>query len=644
MPSERVWTYGTEREPTRPTELRAGPLSLLLANGELVSIRFGEREAIRRIYVAVRDRNWGTLPAVFSEVRQEIGPDAFRITFLADHRQGEIHFSWRGTIAGERDGTIRYGMDGLAHTTFLKNRIGFCVLHPDASAGARCRIVHAGGPPEESRLPEAISPYQPFKDLRAFSHEIAPGQWAELELEGDVFEMEDQRNWTDASFKTYCTPLHIPFPAEITAGSRVTQSITLHVPGAAGTGRSAPAPPVYALDAAAARRPLPPVGLGQASHGQPLGARELALLRALRPAHLRVDLILSDPGFEENLRRASRDAAALEAELEVAVVVTDSARAELDRLVRVLAQVPCRIARWLVFHAGEPSTSERWVAVAREVLSPARPGVAVAAGAKAYFTELNRGPRPTFADQVVFSVNPQIHAFDDGSLVETLRMQRLAVENAARLSGGKPIVVSPVTLRPRFNAVATGPVAPPAPGELPEQVDPRQMSLFGAAWTVGSLANLAASGAASLTYYETSGWRGVVETPAGSSVPARFASLPGCAFPLYHVLADLGDCSGGVVVAGESRAPLRLEGITLEKSGHRRTLLANLTDQEAEAVVTGAPGAGRIRTLDRTCVEAACRDPEAFRNGPGDRVAARGGEVRIALAPYATARIDWEAP
>ena len=526
MPSERVWTYGTDREPPRRTELQAGPLSLLLENGELASIQLGGREVVRRIYVAVRDRNWGTIPAVFSEVRQEIGPDSFRITFLADHRQREIHFSWRGAIAGERDGTIRYEMDGVAHTTFLRNRIGFCVLHPDASAGARCRVVHGGGVIEEARLPEAISPHQPIKDIHGLAHEVAPGQWAELRLEGEVFEMEDQRNWTDASFKTFCTPLHIPYPVEITAGTRVTQSITLRVPGATGAGRARPAAPVYALDTAAVRRPLPPVGLGQASHGQPLGERELALLRALRPAHLRVDLTLAEPGFEDHLRTAARDAAALGVELEAAVLVTDAARDELEALVRLLPALPCRIARWLVFHAGEPSTPERWVSLAREVLSSARPGVPVAAGAKAYFTELNRGPRPTFADQVVFSVNPQIHAFDDGSLVETLRMQKLTVENAARLSGGKPIVVSPVTLRPRFNAVATGPVPPPAPGELPDQVDPRQMSLFGAAWTLGSLANLATSGAASLTYYETSGWRGVVETPDGSPVPARFPRSP----------------------------------------------------------------------------------------------------------------------
>ena len=41
---------------------------------------------------------------------------------------------------------------------------------------------------------------------------------------GDVFEMEDQRNWTDASFKTYCTPLRQPFPATRPLQSRLKPS------------------------------------------------------------------------------------------------------------------------------------------------------------------------------------------------------------------------------------------------------------------------------------------------------------------------------------------------------------------------------------------------------------------------------------
>jgi len=39
-----------------------------------------------------------------------------------------------------------------------------------------------------------------------------------ISFEGDVFETEDQRNWTDASFKTYCPPLRLPYPRPFEAG------------------------------------------------------------------------------------------------------------------------------------------------------------------------------------------------------------------------------------------------------------------------------------------------------------------------------------------------------------------------------------------------------------------------------------------
>ncbi len=72
------------------------------------------------------------------------------------------------------------------------------------------------------------------------------------------------------------------------------------------------------------------------------------------------------------------------------------------------------------------------------------------------------------------------------------------------------------------------------PGELPPQVDVRQMSLFGACWTAGSFKYLAEAGTQSITFYETTGWRGVMETEAGSPLPELFRSLPGTVFPMYH--------------------------------------------------------------------------------------------------------------
>ncbi len=58
-----------------------------------------------------------------------------------------------------------------------------------------------------------------------------PAFGARVEFEGEVFEMEDQRNWTDASFKTYCTPLEIPYPVEVTKGTKISQKITISVAG-----------------------------------------------------------------------------------------------------------------------------------------------------------------------------------------------------------------------------------------------------------------------------------------------------------------------------------------------------------------------------------------------------------------------------
>jgi D-apionolactonase len=66
-------------------------------------------------------------------------------------------------------------------------------------------------------------------DLRALTHEAAPGLRVTCRMEGDTFEMEDQRNWTDASFKTYCTPLAEPFPVLVEPGDRVDQQVTVIV-------------------------------------------------------------------------------------------------------------------------------------------------------------------------------------------------------------------------------------------------------------------------------------------------------------------------------------------------------------------------------------------------------------------------------
>ena len=250
--------------------------------------------------------------------------------------------------------------------------------------------------------------------------------------------------------------------------------------------------------------------------------------------------------------------------LELALFLTDAAAEELQGFATVVERVKPPIRTYLIFHKTEASTSAQWVDLARRCLSDAKIG----AGTNAYFTDLNRARPPVDAlDLVCYSINPQVHAFDNSSLIETLEAQAVTVESTHQFASGLPIAVTPVTLLARFNPNATGPEPEPAQGELPTQVDIRQMSLFGAGWTLGSIKYLSESGASSVTYYETTGWRGVMETTTGSPLPEKFRSLPGAVFPLYHVLADVGEFAGGEVLISKSSDPLKVEGIVLRKNG-----------------------------------------------------------------------------
>jgi hypothetical protein len=197
------------------------------ATGYLRPVKMGEVEVLRAIYGAVRDKNWDTALFELEVERLEQGEDAFSLEFLARSDQPAIPFWWKGTIVG-RGGSLEFTFEGHARSAFLRNRIGLCVLHPiKECAGQRCRVQDGEGNWREDVFPFYISPHQPFKQLHGLSWRPSSDVQAEIRFEGEIFEMEDQRNWTDASFKTYSTPLELPFPVEVAAGERIFQRVVL---------------------------------------------------------------------------------------------------------------------------------------------------------------------------------------------------------------------------------------------------------------------------------------------------------------------------------------------------------------------------------------------------------------------------------
>jgi hypothetical protein len=636
---------GEPAPPAAPLTLRAGPLALEFLDGGLRYVMFEDMEVLRRVHGAVRDRNWGTVAGTCEVLEQAVEPDRFTIAFERSHRAGDVAFDWRGTIAGNADGTLRFSFDGVARSTFLRNRIGLVVLHPLACAGARCRARYTNGTSFETTFPHMVSAEQPvvaLHDLRALAHEVLPGLWAEVEFEGDEFETEDQRNWIDASFKTYSTPLRVPFPMLVERGTRVAQAISLRLTGTPvhAAGRRSPvtgAPRVIRLQQGGGVT-IPRLGLGSASHGEPLRGVEIERLRSLGLAHLRIDVDLDSPRWADTLQRAAADAIALGTALEIAVTASAGGASRLEDLAAHARGHRLRVERWLVFGAGAASTPAGLLARARAVLGTI--GAPIAGGTDADYYQLNQHrPDASAVDAVTFSMNPQVHAFDAASLVETIAAIPQTVGGAGACFPGLPVIVSPITLRPRFNPVATGDEAD-APGEeLPASVDPRQLSLLGAAWTLGALVALADGGAASVTLYETTGWKGVMERLEESPRRDPFPSVPGAVFPMYHVLADVAEFAGGALQPLQADHPQgrpSVCGCVLTSGGRRRLLVANLTPGEQLVDWPGAAVEGKLRRLALANVEHAMREPERYRE-VSDAAAAHSG---VKLGPYEYVCID----
>lgn len=637
--SHSVLTGRDEAPPPRRV-LQAGPLTAELDGIDLRYVRLGDVEIVRRLFAAIRDGAWGTVPPQLGEVEVMAGERDFRVSFDAAHEQGELRFRWRGELTGSEDGTIECRMTGVAERDFRYCRIGFCVLHPREHAGLPYRASTPDGP-LEGVLPELIGAqrieegklYPLFPSYEELEIDVGDGVTARFVFEGDLFEMEDQRNWTDASFKTYSTPITQGFPHDASAGQEIVQAVRLTVRTPA-----APADGGTRVEIGEATRSfLPPFGLALASDGAEPTELELERLLALKPDHLRADLDL-DGAWREELERAAGAALATGAALELCLRLPAEPEAGLDAFAAALPLAQARVERVLVLAEGEPVTETRWVRAAREKLASAAPEAKFAAGTDLWFTELNRAPLELDGlDGVFYSIAATVHADDDVSVLETPSAQGDTVRSARALAGGRDVFVGPVTIRPRSWPFGT------LEGYrgLPFQVDPRQPSLYAAAWTVASLRYLAEAAPAALTYFETTGWQGVMERASGSARPDVFRSRPGDVFPLYHVLADYGEWRGQtVLVESRSSQPLAVETLVAQGANGLHALVANLTPEPQRASLGPIEAVEvAVRVLDATTVGQACADPTGFR-AQRERRPVVDGRLELDLAPYAVLRVD----
>lgn len=558
--------FGTDEPPPARRRLVAGPLSAVLEDGNLRDIRFGDVEVVRAINYLARDAAWGTLKPALTGLAVAESDEAFSVAYDGLCGEPGRGFSYRVHIRGEASGRLVFEADGVALDDFLTNRTGFVVLHPAEAAGARMEILHGDGSLERSAFPRLISADQPAFDIRAITHDAGSGIACTVATEGDAFEMEDQRNWADASFKTYVRPLSKPRPYVIAKGSRDRQRITLTLEAAR---RAEPRPTIAAGPVDVARMPEIALFVDESGLGGGAAATQWLVAR-LEP---------EGPGDAAGVAAVARAARAAGSRLAVELVL--AARdpdAETAAALAALRSAGVDPAALLLSPRREfqsrPSNSlpDGEAAIDALVAALRRAGYsgAIGAGTPSYFTEFNRNPPGTAADFAFFSVAATVHAADDASVAETLSVYPALVASARALCPGLPIWLGPCTIGVRHNPYGAATQPNPGNGRVPSAtLDPRQGALFGAAYAAAAVVQAALAGVQRLTLAAAAGPFGIAGPAHGDRPIAAVVALAAAAAGASgrRIAADAGvygiawdaPSGGSGLVANLSPEPVRLD-------------------------------------------------------------------------------------
>lgn len=593
---ERQRYYGTLQPQPEARLLMAGPWSAQLVSGALRDVRFRGMEVIRSIAYVVRDKDWGTCVPLAKEMEVDQDNQAFRVTYTAECTNPDGQSFWYAAIIDCRaDGALEFRALGTASTDFLTARCGFCVLHPiDGVAGAPARVEHGDGTVEESRFPVLIDPWQPFKDIRAIEHRLVSGLTVRCELTGDVFEMEDQRNWSDASFKTYSRPLELPWPYVVAAGTQSEQSIRLQVtteddlrfgrpPEVTGTDE------VIAIELAEGSEAMPALGIAIAPDEVDATLASLDLLAEIAPGQLSLHFDpLGGHGVREleafaRLQRAS----GIPVVLECALPGVDAPLQELESIAAQMRNAGLILDGIVVSPAvhrqsNPPGSQSPYCPSLAEVYGAARrafPRLRLGGGMLSYFTELNRKRPPlNLVDWVTHATCPIVHAADDRSVMETLEAMPHITRSCRALIGTQPYAVGPVSIGMRQNPYGSRIMPNPNRERIAMAGDdPRQQAQFGAAWLAGYAAALAGAGVESLTLGGFTGPRGLVSS---ADEVQRY--------PMFHIAAVLAHMAGRARLRCEVGKPRAVACFGVhDEQGKVRGVIANLTAQRVTVQVSG---------------------------------------------------------
>ena len=614
--TDNLIRFGTTDPLPEDRKFSAGALTLHISDGTVRQLCWHGVEVVRGIACPVRDANWATCASVLAEESVTETPDGFEVRQIRLVADGALRVEL--VFKASADEGFQAVSEISVCREFITNRAGFTLLHPLLHvAGTPLKVANPDGSITASKFPLLISPHQVADNISGLRHAVN-GIDVDITFHGEIFEMEDQRNWSDASFKTYCRPLSLPRPYRLQEGETHRQEIAIRFQGTPTTspGASASADAVLEWRDGAGTVPRLAVTLEDGTLPD-AGARGLYLL--LKPAILQLRATPQTAAAVCESAKALSVVSPAEIELEIVVPSADEPQAALLRVAADCKKASLAVARVVAlpesylqsYQPGGPwpagPTPQDLVPHARAAF----PDAGVGSGVLTYFPELNRC-RPAPCDYVTHGATAITHAADDHTVIENLEGLLHVLKSGRAIAGGRDYRLGLVAIGMRSNPYGSGVVENVQQNRVAMAgADPRQRGLFAAAWAVGAIAATEGHNVSSLALSALVGPFGAIYRREAWAQPGYQENETGMVYPIFHVLRFL-SAMGGATRLSVRSAGNGIAGVASRDHAQVRLMIANLGTNASSVQV---PGDAQIRILDADNFHTAIHDPHWLDTG-----------------------------
>lgn len=547
----RAW--GEEPDEARAAAFGAGPWTAVLTPYGVEQVEYQGLPVSPRIFFSVRDERWRS-PEILLDWKSD-GTRAPTPTAVLSGRVAGQPIAVRGRVSVSDD-ALRIAFALEVESDVEVARAGPCVLFEPPPPGAVITTDRQSD--GVCTVSEVIAP-RPV--VSAFTHLVIPVRDALLavELTGASYEMEDQRNWGDATLKVYCPPLDVARPLRLGPGTPRDFTLTFRIERASAqcTPRlHRPSTQVKSDDVVLGARVVQRPSLGLTHPGGPLDDATLSQIATVAPAFLHLLVDLSAPNWADTLRFDLAVAASLSAPAVLTVECSDE-----GALAALADQCAGAVDVAFVFRPHEATTAEVLAEHARTAFAGS--GIRVGGGSRGHYASINvAGKVPDAVEVVAIPIAGAAHDDDRRSLTTGPTSFPALVASARRLAPGREIYLGPVGLAPTFDSWSPPTVAAPV-REAWDWGHRRHATSFGAAWAIAAYAALAPLGVERICIAGTVGARGLGHLSADRFVP----------YPLLSALQQLSALGSGPVAALQPGR--RVAGLATPE----RALLGVMTDE-----------------------------------------------------------------